>query len=408
MEMKRFFAPDMGEAIRLIRENLGDDAVILSRKNIEKSGMKGIEVLAGIESNAKTKLNPLQEHVLTQQKNKLLASSLSETQSKNNSVTFDSYAQPIASVSTPAFIEDPALTGLRSELSVLRNLLQDQLAGFAWHDASRQQPLSTWLFKQLRQWNLPAECCRRFSQGIQEGTMQEAWDLVQARIQQQLPISGEDIVEKGGIYALLGSTGVGKTTTIAKLAARCAMRHGPDQVVLLTTDVYRVAASEQLRTYGKLLGLKVLVVEDEQSLRSHLRLYKDRHLVLIDTAGMSQRDPRLQQQLSLLNQPQLAIKNYLVLSATHEYHALLQAIKTYSPANLEGVIMTKTDESTSLGPLLGILLEHSMPLSYMTDGQRVPEDCHLATIDVFWKTFLNVTSRYTENTEEHALASDWH
>jgi len=191
----------------------------------------------------------------------------------------------------------------------------------------------------------------------------------------------EDVVEKGGVIALVGPTGVGKTTTIAKLAARYALRRGVRHAALISTDNYRVGAHEQLRTYGRLLDIPLRNALNKEELQSHLDDLVDKDLVLIDTAGMSQRDLRISEQLSVLKESKANIKVYLVLAATSQLSGLEETISVFRGINLDGCILTKLDEATSIGPALSAIIEQKLPLAYVSDGQRVPEDLHLARID---------------------------
>ena len=185
-----------------------------------------------------------------------------------------------------------------------------------------------------------------------------------------------DVMAQGGVVALVGPTGVGKTTSVAKIAARYAMRHGYDQVALVTTDSYRIAAHEQLRTYARILGVPVRVANDADELRTTLDNLADRSLVLIDTAGMSQRDRRLAEQFHTLVTGAPTVQTYAVLAANTQPGGLDETVHAFRDAELDGCVLTKIDESTSLGPALSTIIEQSLPLAFLSDGQRVPEDLH--------------------------------
>jgi len=190
---------------------------------------------------------------------------------------------------------------------------------------------------------------------------------------------GDDIVRQGGIVALVGPTGVGKTTTLAKIAARFIAHHGSDSVVLITTDHYRIGAFEQLATYGKIMGCPVKQAQDLNELEQIVYQFRNRKLVLIDTAGMGQRDMRLCQQLDgLTANSRLPIRSFLVLPSTGQRRVLQEAISQFKRIPLAGAILTKLDESVSLGAALSVLIQSGLSLSYTTDGQRVPEDMQVA------------------------------
>jgi len=191
-------------------------------------------------------------------------------------------------------------------------------------------------------------------------------------------VDSTDFLEQGGVIALIGATGVGKTTTIAKLAARYALRHGSERVAMVTTDGYRIAAHEQLRTYGRILDIPVRIANTHDELVEALKMLSDRDLVLVDTAGMSQRDIRLTEQFQLIKQSSPSIKTYLVLSTTTHRAGLREIAKAFGEVKLDGCILTKLDETTSLGGALSTVMENDLPVSYVSDGQRVPEDIHIA------------------------------
>ena len=175
---------------------------------------------------------------------------------------------------------------------------------------------------------------------------------------------------------MVGPTGVGKTTTVAKLAANYILKHGSSGVALITVDNYRIVAHEQLNTYGKLLDVPVKTAATAKELREHLLSFRHKKLVLIDTAGMSQRDLRLSDQIDILKQENIPVKAYLVMSASTQYSAINETIKTYKVFGPESCILTKLDETVTLGSSISSVIEHQLPISFMTNGQQVPEDIY--------------------------------
>jgi flagellar biosynthesis protein FlhF len=184
----------------------------------------------------------------------------------------------------------------------------------------------------------------------------------------------DDILSQGGVVALVGPTGVGKTTSVAKLAARYLLRHGPKSVALITADDQRIGAHEQLKIYGQILDLPVRVARDHGSLQAALSELRAHRLILIDTAGMSQRDVRLAEQLSMVRSGSPAVKLYLVLAANAQIAALEETVAAFSTTALQGAIITKADETSSFGGVLSVLSSHGLPVAYVSEGQRVPED----------------------------------
>jgi flagellar biosynthesis protein FlhF len=193
-------------------------------------------------------------------------------------------------------------------------------------------------------------------------------------LSRSLMVSGRELAgDDSGVVALVGPTGVGKTTTIAKLAARAVMRHGADQVALVSTDHYRIGAAAQLEHYGRLLGARVYPAYDAASLRKVLEMLRGSHTVLIDTAGVAGSDPRLSQQLEILADAG-GLRACLVLAANAQSQSLDEAVRAYLPLKPQACILTKLDEAPALGGALSVLIRHRLPLDYVTDGQRVPED----------------------------------
>jgi flagellar biosynthesis protein FlhF len=187
-----------------------------------------------------------------------------------------------------------------------------------------------------------------------------------------------EILEKGGVYALVGPTGVGKTTTTAKLAARCVVRHGSDKLALLTTDGYRIGGHEQLRIYGKILGVTVYAVKDAQDLTLALAELRGKHMVLIDTVGMGQRDKMVAEQAAMLAGCGTEVKRLLLLNAASSGDTLEEVARSYQGGGLAGAIITKLDEAVTTGCALDTAIRHQLPLYFTATGQRVPEDLHLA------------------------------
>jgi flagellar biosynthesis protein FlhF len=184
----------------------------------------------------------------------------------------------------------------------------------------------------------------------------------------------EDVVVRGGVYALIGPTGVGKTTTTAKLAARAVVRYGADSVALITTDSYRIGALEQLRIYGKILGVSVHAARDTGDLRVTLNGLKHKRLVLIDTMGMGQRDKRVAEQTEMFNAA--GVQRLLMLNSTSSGDTLEDVVRMYHGQGVIGCIATKLDEAASLGAVLDVMVRHKLNLHYVANGQRVPEDLH--------------------------------
>jgi len=268
---------------------------------------------------------------------------------------------------------------LMGELGAIRGMIERQLAGFAWGELTRGAPIRAQAMSDLLEAGFSAQLARELVEAVPaEAQGDEARNVLRAQINRRLLTleSEADLIERGGVYALVGPTGVGKTTTTAKLAARCVVRHGADKLALITTDGYRIGAHEQLRIYGRILGVQVHAVRDASDLRRTLQDLSGKHMVLIDTIGMSQRDKMVADQAAMLAGAG-CVRRLLLLNATARGDTLEDVLHAYEGPDLAGCILSKTDEAASLGPVLDVLIRHELRAFYVANGQRVPEDLHL-------------------------------
>jgi flagellar biosynthesis protein FlhF len=281
---------------------------------------------------------------------------------------------------SPAVEPLPEVAQLRDEMRGIKSLLERQLAGFAWGEMARTAPVRALLLGEMIEAGFSGQLARRLAQDMPEDMNQsDGRKWLQAAVNRRLRTlpAEADFIDRGGVYAIVGPTGVGKTTTTAKLAARCVVRYGADRLALLTTDGYRIGAHEQLRIYGRILGVPVFVVRDGEDLRRTLADLRDKHMVLIDTVGMSQRDRMVADQAAMLMRSG-EVNRLLLLNAGCRGDTLDDVVRAYSGEDLAGCIVTKVDEATALAPALDCIVRHGLTLSYVANGQRVPEDLHLA------------------------------
>ena len=283
------------------------------------------------------------------------------------------------SPAAPAAAMEPPVAQLMAEMQSIKAMLERQLAGFAWGEMSRQNPVQAVLLGELLDAGFSSALARRLIEDL-PATL-EAGDgrkwLAGAVNRRLRTLAGDsDIVDQGGVFALVGPTGVGKTTTTAKLAARCVVRYGADRLALLTTDGYRIGAHEQLRIYGRILGVPVHVVRDSEDLRRTLVDLRDKHMILIDTVGMSQRDRMVAEQAAMLTRAG-EVRRLLLMNAGARGDTLDDVVRAYAGEELAGCILTKVDEAASLAPALDVVVRHGLLLAYVANGQRVPEDLHL-------------------------------
>ncbi|MFZ1829840.1 MAG: flagellar biosynthesis protein FlhF [Candidatus Competibacteraceae bacterium] len=418
MKIKRLCAANIREAMRKIREELGPDAVILSNQRTAA----GFEIVAAIDYDEKT-LQSMQQ--ATAETAGRIPPRDPATEPDSEAPADEPAAQPAVPVVKAAamsathrpappveqaiptrpdksrviWAQDPLLVEMRKEIQVMHNLLEHQLGSLAWGQLARSQPHRADLLSQLLDFGFSPDLCLRLAEAAAgESDPDRAWRLALETLGRNLSVTEDDILTHGGVVALIGPTGVGKTTTIAKLAARYNLRHGPRRVALITTDSYRIGAFEQLSTFGVIMDAPVRLVSTAQELRDAITGFSDKSLVLIDTAGMSQRDLRLSQQFALLKDAS-HIRNYLVLAANALHSVLRETATAFGRVPLSGAIITKVDETTRLGAALSAVCEKGLPLAYISNGQRVPEDLQAARINTLIRLGEEFAGLYGEPDE---------
>lgn len=396
----------MREAMRMVREEQGPDAVILSSRRLPN----GVEVVAATDYDA-----ALMHQVTRKPQDD--PSAAPEAEPDRASVTAITAADtsparmildtnpPTERVLSAAGAEASELSELRREMGGVRRLLQQQLASFAWQDMKTRNPVKLSVLRALSGLGLEADLARQIAGELPANTSYEvARSLPLHLLAQCVPVVQQEPIADGGVFALLGPTGVGKTTTIAKLAARYARIHGLRDIALITTDHYRIGAQEQLHSYGRLLGVPVASAATGSELAAALDKFKDRKLVLIDTAGMSQRDRHLAEQFATLSAVPHPIRSYLVLSSTCQAIDLDEIVQRYSAARPQGCILTKLDEATRIGGALSIAVKHALPLAYVTDGQRVPEDLQTANAQALVDRAIQLAKQTPSSLDDDILA----
>ena len=273
------------------------------------------------------------------------------------------------------------MQGMMSELRAMRGMMETQLSELSWGSTQQREPQKAVVLREMLAAGFSASLSRYLIDKLPAGKdAAEAMRWIKTVLARNITTMADEdaILDRGGVFALVGPTGVGKTTTTAKLAARCVMRHGPEKLALITTDAYRIGGHEQLRIYGKILGVMVHSVKDEADLRIALKELRNKHTVLIDTIGMSQRDQMVTEQVAMLTESGANVQRLLCLNATSTNETLNEVVRAYQGTGLAGCIMTKLDEAASIGNVLDVLVRQKLNLYYISNGQRVPEDLHLA------------------------------
>lgn len=384
MNVRKFTASTSRGAWSLVREALGPDAVILSNRAVAD----GVEILALAGEDMASLAEPFVEKTISE--NTLAALSpkqkLTHAQPAPLAIPAPAPALQSAPAAQPAQaaigeINAAELHDVMKEIRSMRGMLEMQLAELAWTDQHKREPAKSSVLREMLAAGFSASLARYLIEKMPAGASKDGgMEWIKSILTRNLSTIGNEneILEKGGVYALVGPTGVGKTTTTAKLAARCVMRHGPGKLALITTDGYRIGGYEQLRIYGKILGVMVHSVKDEADLRIALDELKGKHTVLIDTVGVSQRDQMVAEQIAMLSGAGSQVKRLLCLNATSTGETLNEVVRSYMGDGLAGCILTKLDEAATIGSALDVVIRQKLNLYYVANGQRVPEDLHVA------------------------------
>ena len=379
MKTQRFFAMTARDALSQVREALGPDAIILSNRSVNN----GVEILASHE----------RDFALAIEESRTIAAQQAE-QNPDNSILDAPLSNDI--------------NVIMDEIRAMRGSLENQLSALSWTNQQQQHPAKSGILRELIAMGFSASLSRYLAtKAPAESELEEGLQWSKDTLQRNLStINNEDqFLEEGGVFALIGPTGVGKTTTTAKLAARCVMRHGASKLGLITTDSYRIGAHEQLRIYGKILGVMIHSVRDETDLHIALEELQNKHTVIIDTVGMSQRDQMVAEQIAMLSGARKPIKRILCLNSTSSIETLNEVVTSYRGSGLTGCILTKLDEAVTLSNAIDVVLRQKLKLYYVGTGQRVPEDLHLPdTAQLVDRAFQHRHARSVTRYEDDELA----
>lgn len=309
-------------------------------------------------------------------------------------------AAPVAAIAQPvqppAFATAPDDTShvVMAELQAMKRLMEDRFNTLSWLGQARQNPLhSNLMLKLVRAGYSPSLARTLLEPLANETDPAAAVREIMLSLECMLGVSTDtpSLVDEGGVFAMIGATGVGKTTTTAKLAAQCARLHGAHSVGLVTLDTHRAGAHEQLRAYGRSIGVVAHLAHDRAELKELLALLAGKKMVLVDTAGIAPRDTRRQELLGLLDLP--SIKRVLVLNAGAHGDTLDEVATAFQPAGTNYAILSKTDEAAKTGPAIDTLIRHRLVLRGVADGQRVPEDWQAPDAAALVRASMRATQR---------------
>ncbi|RQO46205.1 flagellar biosynthesis protein FlhF [Variovorax sp. KBW07] len=367
---RKFVAATGREALRLVRETLGAEAIVLTHR----ATAEGVEIVAMAEGDVQEALENAAPAIQVEP----VVPVAPVAAPAPMPLAAIAAAAAVATASTAAAAAAPADTTVLSELHSMRGMIEEQLASVVWNDKQRRDPVRGRLLRTLLGAGFSARLSKAMLEKLPTGqSYAEGMAFVRSELIRAVPVHEDEdaLFAQGGVYALMGPTGVGKTTTTAKLAARCVMRFGADKLALVTTDSYRIGAYEQLRIYGEILNVPVYAVKDAADLHLVLQDLRDKHMVLIDTVGMSQRDRAVSEQIAMLGNSHRPVKRLLLLNATSHGDTLNEVVHAYRNGHdLTGCIFTKVDEATHPGALIDTVIRHRLPVHYISSGQKVPEN----------------------------------
>jgi flagellar biosynthesis protein FlhF len=456
MKIKRYTAPSMRAALALVRAEQGPDAVILSSRR----GEEGIEVIAAVDYDEAlfadanrqrtpaiivppdmtlppAPIVPIAPTVAAVPKvtaapkvaaapkvtavpivaaapriataPRAPAAPIASAAPKAPMVPAAPRPAPIAARTAPhpAAAAGGGLGAMQRELQDLRRLLETGLAGMTWSDKRLREPLQARVLEELSALDIAPDIAMALASMTPRRTnLDNPSHIPLALLVKHLPVINDMTCISGGITAVVGPTGAGKTTTIAKLAARWCMLHGSQDLALVSTDGYRIGAREQLMTYARIFGAPMYAADTGQELGRVLQRLTAKKLILIDTAGMGPRDVRLTEQLAALKLGAARARVLLALPAQGEGHALEEIVRAFAGITPAACVLTKVDEAASLGGAISAVLRHKLKIAYVCDGQRVPEDLHAANQKRVWliRAALQLKERVVQPRNEAALA----
>ena len=437
MKIKRYMAPSMRAALALVRAEQGPDAVILSSRRSEE----GIEVIAAVDYDEALFADAKRQAPRTAAPGAApapiapaAAPAADVTTRPSAAARSPAAARPPAAALPPSNIPRPVATArttpaapapaparaapraaadygaMQRELQDMRRLLETGLAGMTWNDTRLREPLKARVLEELTAMDIAPDVAMTLAELTPQRTnLDNPSHIPLALLARHLPIVNDPTCVAGGVTAIVGPTGAGKTTTIAKLAARWCMQHGSQDLALVSTDGYRIGAREQLATYARILGAPMHAANGAKELARVLERLKSKKLILIDTAGMGPRDVRLIEQLATLKYGAARARVLLALPAQVEGQALDEIVCAFVRIKPAACVLTKVDEAASLGAAISTVLRHHLKIAYVCNGQRIPEDLHASHLKRIWlvRAALELGQRSPAARDEGYLARNF-
>lgn len=390
MNVRKYFATDMRSALEMVRVEQGPDVLILSNRKLDN----GVELITADSSVDETVLDAFAAEQKKENTSRKVDSLDRETddlaveesprkserptirrvsntaKKEKNKQTKLEEVRPKAAENL-LWTDEATVRKMQVEMKNIKGLLEQQLSGLAWADYGNKYPQRARLLRTLSTLGIAPALARQLVEQVPAAMdMERAWNFALATLKLNLKTLADPILSQGGRAAICGPTGVGKTTLICKLAARYGIRHGVENVTIVSLDDHRLGAHQQLSVFGRLSGISCVSLKPSERLNDRLDGLNNKHLTLIDTGGFAPEDIRFRENLAALQNTQ----TYLALAATTEYSALKKALNVCTEMEITGCLLTKVDEAALLGGSISALISASIPLAYMSAGQAVPDD----------------------------------
>jgi flagellar biosynthesis protein FlhF len=381
MKIRRYLAKDMRNALKQVRDEQGPEAVIMSSRRIGDS----VEVVAAVDYEMESQSSDSRSADEFNDYRFAGSSDLAGWNDVGDDSAAASGYSPYSQSRHHDELEsaDFALQGgslggqvnAAKEIHALRRMLETQLAALAWNDLTRRSPVHTEVLRELSRIGIAADLASELATQLPDRIeLQAAVRLALGLWSHRIPIGDDRWLARGGTVALVGPTGVGKTSTLAKLAARWVLQHGPRDLVLISADSVRIGAQEQVQSIGRLLGVPSIAVDSITELSSTLSEWEHRKFVLIDTPGANLKDPKVAAEYATLSVASNRLETSLVLSASSQAGAIEESLLRFAAAQPKSCVLTKLDEAVSLGGAVSAIIRTGLPLHFVCEGQRLAED----------------------------------